>query len=533
MEEQAISLVKWPDLVVIVAYLVSIMMIGRYFARRQRDTEDFYLGGRQMPWMAVGLSVVASLASTVGYLGDPGEVIRHGIGLLMRQAGIPFAALISIFVIVPFFRRVNVATAFEVLRNRFGRPTEILGVLIWAYMQVAFLGIVLLLASRLIGQMLHIEQWTVIESIAGVTGIPVLSLSVALVVGVIGAASLLYTSAGGMKSVVWTDVIQFCILASGALITLGVVWHKTGVGPIGWWYEVAGETHKLPPLFSWNLAERHTVVGAILFTLVGSFSYNTSEQVVVQRYYATERAKIMMLANYVAGVAFTLVTLSVGAALLTYFNNLPEQLPEGVTTVTDSRFADRAFPYFIETCLPVGLTGLVIAALLGAAQSTIDSGLNSLSAVLSRDILPLFKGVIKEGQELRFARWSTRLIGIGVLGMAILADNLPGSNNIIDLAQKVVHLGLGPMGAVFLIAMFFHYVGQRAVIIGLLTGFLMTFGYAFDWFSLDEKLFGRELTWTEISPLLLVPGGFLVTVVVSAVLGLIFSVLGQAARGRT
>lgn len=490
METAEIHAVDW---VVVGVYLVGIATLGRYFARRQRNTQDFFLGGRQIPWMAVALSVMASLASTVGYLGDPGEVIQHGVGILWRQVGLPFGAMVTIFVIVPYFQRAKVTTAFELLRTRFGRKTERLGVAIWAYMQVAFLGLVLLLASRLIAQMTGLHNW--------------------LVIAVIGAASLLYTSAGGMRSVVWTDVIQFCILASGAVVTLAVVGWKTGTGFPSWWHEVSAGTHELPPLFSWDLTVRHTVVGAILFRLVIDFSYNTSEQVVVQRYFATPRARLMMLANYVVGACFTLLITFVGAALLVYYHNVEGALPEEVADVTDPDFADRAFPYFIANHLPIGLTGLVIAALLGAAQSTIDSGLNSLTAVVSRNIVPVNRREKSEQSELKFARRVTRSIGVGVIMMAILADSIPGTNNIVDIAQKLVHLGLGPMGAVFFVAMFLPYVGERAINGSLVLGVLWALLYACDWFSMDIYLTGEKAGWTSISPLLLVPGSFLVTIV--------------------
>ena len=160
MEQSQIHFFDW---CVVALYLVGIAAMGRYFARRQRDTQDFFLGGRQLPWMAVALSVMASLASTVGYLGDPGEIIQYGVGMLWRQVGLPFGAAMTILVIVPYFQRARVTTAFEILRQRFGTRMELIGVCVWAYMQVAFLGLVLLLASRLISQMTGVHNVLVIS----------------------------------------------------------------------------------------------------------------------------------------------------------------------------------------------------------------------------------------------------------------------------------------------------------------------------------------------------------------------------------
>lgn len=478
------------DWFIIAAYLAVTISIGRYFARRQRDTQDFYLGGGRMPWFAVALSVVASLASPIGFLGDPGETIQYGIGFLPRIVAIPFALLLTVLWIVPHFRRANVATSFQLLRNRFGRRTELLGVCVWAYMQIAFLGLVLLLASRLIGQMIGVSTlWIIV---------------------VIGTTSVFYTSAGGLKSVVWTDVFQFCLLATGAVATLGVVAVQTGLGPTAWWHEVAGKSHELPPLFSWDLADRHTLIGIISFGLIVNLCYSASDQVIVQRYFATRQARTMMIANYAAGAAFSVLMVAVGAALLAYYQANSALLPSGVQSVTSAEFADKAFPYFIANSLPSGLTGLVVAGLLGAAKSTLESGVNALAAVFSNDLWPPGRGGDSANAELSRARWATRVVGLGIVVMAIIADNLPGSNNIIDIAQKFVHLGLGPMGALFMIAMSLRYVQPTAAVLSLLIGLGSAIFFAFSEYFIGQRV---------ISPLLIIPVCWLITLVLAAVLG--------------
>ena len=479
------------DLLVVAGYLLCMVAVGRYFARRQRDSEDFFLGGRRMPAWAVAISVFASLASTVGYLGDPGEIIRHGIGMFVRFGALPFYLAVTLWVIVPFFRRAGVTTVFEILEQRFGRSTRLLGVGIWCYMQLAFLGLVLLLASRVIARMTGVGEIYVILAI--------------------GAASVLYTSAGGLKSVIWTDVIQFVFLFLGVLVTLVVIAAETGTGPRTWWLAVSGTTHPLPPLVSTDLATRHTILGALIFGFVVNLSYNCSEQVVVQRYAATPRPVLMMLANYGAGVLFTLLQIAVGAALLVYYTRFPEALPQGVTDVTQAEFADDAFPDFIQYHLPVGLSGLVIAALLGAAQSTMDSGVNSIAAVMSHDVLPAF-GYQRAAGDLQLARWTTRGAGLGVLLMAILAGQLSDANNIIDIAQKVVHLGLGPMGGLLLVTILglrgSALAANTALLLGLAAALVGAFG---------DQLLGRPL----LSPLLIIPVSWLVTLVAAPLLVLL------------
>lgn len=492
---------KEVDWAIIGLYLAAVIAIGRYFARRQHDTSDFFLGGGKIPWFAVALSVVATLASTVGYLSAPGEVIQHGIGMLVAQLAIPAAIVVIVFVIVPFYRKANVTTAFELIGKRYGRSTRWLSVIIWAYMQVAFLGLVLLLASRIVAAMIGVPE----EHRA---------LGVFAIILVIGIASVLYTSSGGMQSVVWTDALQFVILLMGAIVAVAVVSSQTGTGVTDWWQEVSGRTHELPPWISADLATRHTILGVLFFGFIVNIAYAASEQTIVQRYGATRRAVTMMLANYVAGIFVTLLQIALGAALLVFYIRTAGALPEGVESVTDPKFADDAFPYFIEHYLPAGLTGLVIAALLGAAQSTLDSGINSMSAVYSKDVLPLLNRATEAGHELSSARWVTRISGVCVVFMAIVADNLPASNNIVDIAQKVVHLGLGPMGALFLGMMLFRYVGTIAANIALLLGFVSAIFFAF-----NAAILGNDTTM--ISPLLIIPASWFITFVGMIVFGLI------------
>lgn len=477
------------DWLIVVGFLAIVAGMGRYFARCQRDTNDFYLGGGRMPWFAVALSVVASLSSTVGYLGDPGEVIQHGIGMLVRLVAVPFAIVFTVLWIVPAFRRANVVTAFQLLGQKFGRRTELLGVFIWSYMQIAFLGLVLLLASRVIAQMTHIPNvWMILT---------------------IGIASVFFTSAGGMQSVVWTEAFQFSLLLIGAVVTLGVVVAETGLGPTTWWNEVAGRTHSLPPLASWNLTERHTWLGSLMFGLVVNLCYNASEQVIVQRYFATRRARTMMIANYVAGTTLALLTAAIGAALLTFYQVNSSHLPAGISSVTSAEFADKAFPHFIATELPIGMRGLVIAALLGAAQSTLDSGVNSLAAVVCNDLWPANRRDNAAATELSRARWATRLVGAGIILMAIVADNLPGSNNIIDTAQRFVHLGLGPMGALFMVALSARQTSATVAVVSLLFGVSSAIFLAF-----SDLLGGLP----AISPILIIPGSWLVTLLTATML---------------
>lgn len=486
----------WLDWCIIALYMLSVMAIGRFFARRQQDTEDYYRGGGRMPWLAVALSVVASLASTVSYLGTPSEVIQHGLGLFVHYLSLPASMLVILLFVVPFYKRAGVTTAFELIGDRYGLWTRLAGVFLWSYMQVAFLGLVLLLASRLITEMTDVPVW--------------------IIVVIIGMASVIYTSNGGIQSVIWTDALQFVTLVTGAVITLVIIALETSTGPNDWVSQVLAKTDGLPPVISFDLTERHTLVGTMMFGFVVTLSYACSDQVVVQRYATTKKAVTMMFANYILSICYIGLLVMVGAGLLLYYINVPGALPEG-ESLSNAQFTDRSFQYFIVNFLPVGVKGLVMAALFGAAQSTLDSGINSLSAVFTNDILPALN--IRESKvqgQLKAARWASRVIGVFVILMAIAVDNMPGSNNIVDIAQKVVHLAFGPVGALFIVAMFLPRIGAIAINMALAVGVIAAAFFAFQDVINEKQI---------ISPILIIPSTWLITLTCAVVLGFVFRVI--------
>ena len=324
------------------------------------------------------------------------------------------------------------------------------------------------------------------------------------------------TSNGGIQSVIWTDALQFVTLAVGAVLTLLIIGLRTGTGPADWASQVFAKTGGLPPIASFDLTERHTIVGTMMFGFVVTLSYACSDQVVVQRYATTKKAVTMMLANYLLSVCYIGLLAMVGAGLLLYYMNVPGALPEG-ESLSSAEFADRSFQHFIVNFLPVGVTGLVMAALFGAAQSTLDSGINSLSAVFTNDMLPAFnKGVECSAKgQLEAARWVSRAVGVIVILMAMAVDRMPGSNNIIDIAQKVVHLAFGPLGAVFIIAMFLPRTGTIAVNSALAVGVIAAGFLAFQDVVTEQRI---------ISPILIIPGTWLITLACAVVLGFLFRV---------
>jgi SSS family solute:Na+ symporter len=490
-----------------------------YLARRQESTEDFFVGGRSMPWWAVGLSMLATLMSTLTYLGAPGELIQHGIGQSTSLLALPFAFLVIGFLWVPFFMRLGLTSAYEYVERRFDLPTRMLAVGLYLFLRFVWMGAILFTASRALAQLTEDTGPAFLAKASG--GALEFDhdswlLAVLITTGVV---STLYTALGGIRAVIWTDVLQFTFLFSGAVVTLILVAAKTGTGPVDWWRTATaggGEGHTLPPLASWDMSTRVT----LLWTVLGGFMWHicthASDQVALQRYFTTRSASAARrtaAVNYLADFTMAVLLAMVGMALLTYFSDtryVTEILP-GITDPRDPRVADRIFPHFIAHGLPVGISGLVVAAVFAVAQSSIDSGINSTATVITVDLVARFKrSAMTDRVELRLAQGLTLVIGAVVTATGLALTMLPERYNILDVTLKTFNLALGPLGAIFMAGMLMPHVGSRAVLAAGMIGTLCAVYFAFGDMLNEER---------GLTPFLVIPLSWLVTFTLAAFLG--------------
>ena len=502
------------DYVIVLVYMLGMVALGLYLYRRQGTAEDFFVGGRRMPWLATGLSMLATLMSTLTYLGLPGETIGHGVGLAISLAALPLAYVVVAYVWVPFFMRLRLTSAYEYLERRFGTGARMYGVVLYLYMRFLWMGMIVFTASLAVAQ---ITQDTAPGAIAAMTGGLVRMgptewfYFVLIATGVI---STLYTMLGGIQAVVWTDVVQFTVLFAGAALTLVLVAANTGTGPAAWWAEVTTGTHEIPPLASWDLTERTTIVWMLLAGFMWHVCTHASDQVALQRYFTTASAKAARrtaAVNFTATILIQVLLALVGMALLVYYLHNPGELPPGVTDPRDPAFADEMFPRFITYGLPIGISGLVLAAVFAVAQSSIDSGINSTATVITVDLVRRFRSQpLTDRGELRLAQWLTLGIGLFVTLTGVAVTLLPEKYNILELQFRSFNSVLGPLGAVFMAGIFFRHVGQEAVLVAGVAGAAagLLFAYA-------EVLWGVK----GPSPFLIIPLSWLITFGLAYLLG--------------
>ena len=499
----------WQDHAVIGLYLCGVIALGAWLSRRQVDEDEYFLAGRRMPWLAVGLSLIASLLSSLTYLSEPGEVWQSGVTHMSgKMLAIPFEMAIVWLFCIPMLMRFRFTSIYEYLDYRFGRAARRLGVALFACLVVLWMGFIVLASSRVL---------------ADVTGMPLV-----VVIGTMGLVSTIYTVLGGLRAVIWTDVLQVALLVGGAAAAVVFVASTTQSGPLDWYRSVEyGGTGRLA-LFSADPFVRATVLTVALHMFVWHVATHTANQMTVQRYLSTSdqaAARRSFVAGSLAGVLINLLLLVVGLALFHYYAVWPDRLPPGVDPA-EGRQGDRIFPLFVVEQLPPGMAGAVLAALLAAAMSSIDSGINSLATVLAVErrrgaTLPalsaagqvpaLHEPAVLAAEHLRWARRMTLAGGMFITLAAMGLDRLTGDSNIVEMMPRSFNCFAGSLGGLFLIGMFMRRPSERTAVVATLAGLATSIGLAY-----GRELFGltRPISFTWV-----MPGSLAVTLGVALVLG--------------
>jgi len=500
------------DFLIIAAYFVGMLLIGLYYERRTKSSEEYLLGGRNMrPW-AVGLSLFATLVSTLSYLAVPGELIQFGPGIFMNIAAMPFIFLITGFLVIPQIMRQPVASAYELLEKRFGIPGRMLGAICF-------------LTSRVFW-MSAITYATAHKVIVPVFGLDIVWLP--WTCALLGAVTVIYTSMGGIRAVVATDVLQSLVMFAGALLTLGVVAYS--VSPLEWFPSTIPENWtSLNPLPKPDT--NRSLFTFFLTTLSWYVCIGMSDQMAIQRYLSTRNAKAARraLGVSISSDACSLLILgTVGLAIFAYFRRFPEQGPPSL----DITLADTFFPYFMVHILPPGITGLVIAALFSAAMSSMSSGLNSTCSVITVDVIPRITSTqFTEAQMLRINKVVSFGLGVVVVLLSMVLVQYQAAN-LYELCQKLVNLLTAPLAGLFFLALFIPratvYGAYASFVSGLITVSVINYSKPLS-AGLAQLLsyLGLNESWNFLAPVVgtsffwAMPAGILVETVVGTVVSLL------------
>ncbi len=478
------------DWIVLVTYGGSMLLIGWYFSRKNKSEEDYLLGGRRMNPNAIGISLFASLLSTLSYLTYPGEMILHGPAIFAGLIAFPLVYYVAGWWLIPRIMRSNVTSAYEILETKTGLSVRMLATFM-------FLSLRLLWMATIIYVTVDVALLSVVQFDRAY--VPAIGILLTVV-------TIIYTSMGGLRAVVVTDVVQTFIFLGGAVLSVIVVCISlesvTELVPTSW------PDHWDNFQLGFDPQERNTVGNAVLVLFLWYVCTTGSDQMAIQRYLSTRdihaARKSFRVSLYSSSIAYVLLAL-VGLAMLAYFAQNPHlQFPD--KTLTEQ--ADSLFPRFILIGLPSGISGLVIAGLLAAAMSSMSSGINSVSSVVAEDLIKRFRKTRTQHDSLKQVKVLSYMTGVVVMVMSLFVGEVQG--NLLDVIMKVVNLFVAPLFVLFFMALFVSFATERGTFLGGIVSITVAILIAF------FELFGISVLW--IMPSALVAG---------VVSGILFSLIDR------
>ena len=459
--------------IVLAIYLIAMLAIGVYFTKKAGEsTDEFFKAGGNIPSWAVGFSIYATTLSAITFMATPEKAFNGDWTYAAGNFSIIAIIPILIHYYIPFFRKLNVTTAYEYLEERFNPSVRVVGSVLFSLFHIGRVAIVIYLPT------------VAITSVS--------TLNPFLVCAVIGLLCVVYSFLGGVEGVIWTDVIQGIILLGGAVLVIILgAYHVGGFGHITQ-DALANGKIVTAEKFNWSLTAS-TIPIIFIGSVFNSLQQYTASQDVVQRYSTTESVKETNKSLWTNGLlAFISIPIfyGMGTVLYSFYkgSHAVTKLPDFMNAEVVGKAANTTalVPYFILTALPAGIAGLVIAAILAAAQSTIASSLNSISACITVDIKQRFFGLSKDAkQDVLLAR--VIIIVAGVLGtIAALYFVNTNQKETWDLFLKYIGLLGVPLAGTFALGIFTKRANGAGALLGLLVAGVVC------WYIQDYTTYAKQ-----------------------------------------
>ncbi len=452
------------DLAVLCGYMLLITGIGVYFAGKNTNTEEYFVGGRSFSGWIIGLSLVGTSISSITFLAYPGDAFKTAWLRFVPNLMLPVGVLIAAVYFLPFFRRGHITSAYEFLQQRFGISIRIYGALAFLLGQIVRISMILYLLSL------------VIHEISG------LQVETCILLGGIFVA--FYTIIGGIDAVVWTDVLQTIVLVAGGLACFWIIVDALP-GGLNQIIHVAqshgklsfselkdGQLQSVP--WGFSLHDK-TVPMMLLIGLSAWLTEYSSNQNVIQRYCASKsshEARKAMLVCVVSSLPIWAFYMFLGTSLFVFFQQFPSS--SAAEMLHGSRAAEQILPYFIMNHMPAGFAGLVIAAALAAAMSSLDSSINAISTVWVVDIYRPHLKPNRSDRHYLQAAWLAATVTaiVMIIGANSLAHSQ--SKTLQDTATILAALLAGGMLGLYLLGFFTQTGNALAVWVGILCTALFT-----------------------------------------------------------
>ncbi len=479
---------------VLVVYIVATVLLGLSFTRKQKSLAGYFLAERSAPWWAVGISVLACDLSAISYMGAPSwayyQDLRYAIGIFL----FPLIAVVVAFLFIPFLARLKVFTIYEYLEHRFGLDCRLFASAVFLLQRASHMAIAIYAVSLALQQIIGWPVWACVALVGGLT--------------------TLYTVFGGMKAVLWTDVMQFFVLVGGMLVMMGVVLWSFGGDVLTIWQVAADAGHTQLFTFTCNFLDASfwkemTVWGIFFGLLVTQIGAYGSDQVLVQRYLAAGSGRMMAKSLIFSGILQipVLATLYLlGLGFFAYYHApenaaLLSSLEELVARTNDP---NMVLPHFVRNVLPAGLAGLVFAGLFAATMSVFSSGLNSLSTATCMDFVARLRQLRSNSTDMTLAgaRWITLVWGV-IVTTAAIGVYFAHMGSLLETAAAIIGFFSGPLLGMFLLGIFTTRANSWGAIFGTVVGFvsalLLWHHVSFVWYAVTgcvpTLVFGYALSF--------------------------------------
>ncbi len=432
----------WLNITIITLYFLVLVWIGWFFSRRQKNTNDYFRGGKRVPWWAVGMSIFGTALSAITFMAIPAKTYATDWSYLWLNAGILAVAPVIVYLCIPFYRSLDITSAYEYLEKRFNLIARLIGSAAFILFQIGRMGVVLFLPSIALNV---------------VTGIDVF-----FCIALMGVFSLVYTMMGGIEAVIWTDALQVVVLLGGAFIAVTMIAFQVDGGMTEIISIGAAENKFHLGDLSTDLQNPVvlTVVIAGIFTPL--ITYGT-DQVMVQRYMTTSTEKMAgksVWTNAFLTIPATLIFFFVGTALFVFYFEKPMLLNPTISG------GDAIFPWFIFSQMPPGIVGLLISGLFAATMSTLSSSMSSAATAYTVD-MHFRLGLPSKMDHLKLARLVTLVFGVAGIATGLMMATLD-IVSLWDQFQLILGLVLGGIGGLFFLGMLTQRANGYGAVIGLI-----------------------------------------------------------------
>ncbi len=441
-------LMRFLDLSVIAVYLLGVTWFGARFRKSRTDLSQYFLGGRTAPWWAIALSIVSAETSTLTIVGTPALSFNGNFAFLQVVFGYLIARLVISILFLPAYFRGRMFTAYELMRQRFGEGVRRLTAIIFLF-------------TRAMAEGVRVFAISIVISIVLGTGEMV---SIVLIV----ALTLFYTFEGGMTAVIWTDVLQMGMYVVGALASFFVILHKI---PGGWAHVAAlaapaGKFHVLDFRTALNIP--YTFWAGLIGGCFLTTASHGTDQLIVQRLLSARSeadSRKALFASWVVVFAQFTLFLLIGVLLWVFYRD---------TGLTAPKPIDRLYPLFVWQNLPVGVRGLIMAAILAAAMANLSAALNSLASTTVVDIFRAATGdraqIADERGQMRLAHFATVFWAVVLVAIGAVAQFW---GTVLESGLSIASVTLGLLLGVFLLGVLTRRVGERGAAAGVGIGLIV------------------------------------------------------------